>query len=658
MIKGYQLENERLYGELKSVKESARKAQKKYEEEIQKLRCDLIQEKLGQDKKSVGKSQDGSIALAPLPMNEQPNKFLPSAEESKLQSVSAFEEELRRVRFDLNASNERTKLLADRNTDLLKRLEYYEKNQQQIELDVKVIESKNREIKRLGDRLKALESGRTPPDCLRQIKQLTNQLAQMDSLVKRYKKPSENGVKAANAIAVANMTLEYYENRINRLEEQLKDKTYEVERLSRMWEQKYVLVKEVYDDHIRKLSSNHLMDERPTRDRDSSAGQLRRSRDGSDVRRSLSLKRIDAFDLDRKLNEIEAKYMMKCDELENTNKNLRKVLEEFELRVDEKTRENEQMKLDYAKLVAELQSENESRVSELRKKGKVSFGCGGQAQAKRSEYEPSMFRASSSENLNSSRRHSREDNSEALRQALNECARLNSKLSSLQYDMKLRDQQNDANRLKTKQAFENKLNLLGQKHRNEMEVLVKTLTGTSGLMMDEQLDFTNEWDSPLKDPMRMKYLFKARDNFEQLKQTINAQKQTIRDLTDRCSQLGNYKSRCMQLEEQEAKFREELAYLREQLEAKKSSLTPEMRDYEELKEKLRQIEEKNQRRERDLGQLLGTGSLTSSTSNLNEASGLVKHYEKQLMLKNQEIEKFRSELDSMLQLLQTLQMSA
>ena len=46
---------------------------------------------------------------------------------------------------------------------------------------MKLIDLKNKEIKKLNDKLKQLEMGKTPIDCLKQIKQLKSQIKEMES---------------------------------------------------------------------------------------------------------------------------------------------------------------------------------------------------------------------------------------------------------------------------------------------------------------------------------------------------------------------------------------------------------------------------------------------------------------------------------------------
>jgi len=148
---------------------------------------------------------------------------------------------------------------------LTEKLNYYEKNERQIEIDIKVIDSQKKEIKKLNDRLKLLESGKTPVDCLKQIKQLKNQLKEMDSALKRLRQPLTPGSNAADAVS---MSIDFYEKKIQELENKLKEKDQNFDRQNRFWEQKFHLYEQVSVEKMRSKSptSRHLLPKSPTRD--------------------------------------------------------------------------------------------------------------------------------------------------------------------------------------------------------------------------------------------------------------------------------------------------------------------------------------------------------------------------------------------------------
>ena len=115
---------------------------------------------------------------------------------------------------------------------MLKKIEHFVVNQRQIELDINVINGKNKEIKKLNDKLKLIENGKSPVECLREIKSLKNQLVEMDAMARRLKKQiTANQFDELNTQADSvSMSIDFYEKKIEQLEAQLKEKDQFMER--------------------------------------------------------------------------------------------------------------------------------------------------------------------------------------------------------------------------------------------------------------------------------------------------------------------------------------------------------------------------------------------------------------------------------------------
>jgi hypothetical protein len=129
--------------------------------------------------------------------------------------------------------------------DLRSRAENYEHIQQRLASDMLVIDAKNREIKSLSEKLRHLEMGKAAPEFLKDLRQTKNQLKEMDLLVKRLRRTistqtaNVGGVGAASSStsdANVNLSLDFYEKRIEKLEKLLKEKTNDLERLSYLFD--------------------------------------------------------------------------------------------------------------------------------------------------------------------------------------------------------------------------------------------------------------------------------------------------------------------------------------------------------------------------------------------------------------------------------------
>ena len=235
LIKGYQSENERLYAELKQIKEHQRVEQVKFNEEIKSLKCDLIQERINAEKQVKSSIElNNKIVLANISNEFDSKKIMPTNAQSLpiLNTVNEYETEIRNLTGKLHFMNEEHKKTLEANKTLHKKVENFVQTQRQIELDINVINAKNKEIKKLNDKLKLIESGKSPVECMREIKSLKNQLVEMDSVVRRLKKPltaNQFDELKTHADSVS-MSIDFYEKKIEQLEAQLKEKDQFMER--------------------------------------------------------------------------------------------------------------------------------------------------------------------------------------------------------------------------------------------------------------------------------------------------------------------------------------------------------------------------------------------------------------------------------------------
>jgi len=166
-----------------------------------------------------------------------------------------------------------------------------------------VIRAKNKEIKKLNDKLKLLENGKLPVDCLRQQKVMRNQLKEMEALVRRLKDNS----RQQNENDPVCLKLDFYERRIGDLTGMLAERDADLERCRRAYEQKVAIFKETNS--------------------------------------------VEGVDIEFRLNEIEVNYIVRLEKLENLVASLRSINREFEQRFNEK-----QVELDEARKTYELET--------------------------------------------------------------------------------------------------------------------------------------------------------------------------------------------------------------------------------------------------------------------------------------------------------------
>lgn len=218
LMKGYQIENERLYKEIKKSKNVTQKQLSQLQEEKNQLKLNLIQERLEDNKRSIGTEINRSF-------ESHSKVILPITE----------------VTCPENEKDKTIKSLSEQNSEMKKIVEFYEKNQHQIEQDVKIIDEKNKQIKKLNDKIQKIEMNKTGPDFVRENIRLKKQVQELDLVIKRMRQSKKNEPSPIN------LSIDYYEKRIEDLEVKLKDKNLDIERLNRMWNQKLFMYKKLRD---------------------------------------------------------------------------------------------------------------------------------------------------------------------------------------------------------------------------------------------------------------------------------------------------------------------------------------------------------------------------------------------------------------------------
>ena len=182
---------------------------------------------------------------------------------------------------------------------------------------------------------------------------------------------------------------------------------------------------------------------------------------------------------------------------------------------------------------------------------------------------------------------------------------------------------------------------------------------TGGPVYQQTFDDINlPADSFLNDPIQVRLLLNARDRNQEMKETIEKQKELIMNLNSQCNDLGYSKERADGMEEINQRLNDEINELKQEVSEMRSFMSPQSNSYDFLKQKIKCIENGFAKREREL-QILMMDPTTTTTTNSVKRQGedtteLKRFYEKQLDIKNQEIKKFKNEFDSILQLLHAL----
>ena len=295
LIKGYELENKRLYSELKTVKDNAKEDKLKLGDEVKELKFSLIQEKMNHRDKLLKKSNDVAI------IETSNKKILPTTEQSQsadqLSSQLDSKEEFISTLDALRLSNAENKALSVK-------LKKCEQNQMHLEENLNLIEIRSSEIKSIFERTN-FQNVKFAPEYLREMKKLKNNLKQIDEILKRPRIDS-------SALFIDSSSRDFYEKKIQSLQSELRDKTKHLEDITREWQEKSQL---------------------------------------------FSLLSSDPKLINKRFNELETKYFEKIEILKNENSSLKKKLKLLELKLSENDSKLTESKMESEKLVNSLNNQ-------------------------------------------------------------------------------------------------------------------------------------------------------------------------------------------------------------------------------------------------------------------------------------------------------------
>jgi hypothetical protein len=425
-----------------------------------------------------------------------------------------------------------------KNDQLCQQLTHFNEIKHQIQSDSDAIKDKNSQIKHLNNKISLLEAGKSPPDCLKQIKQLKMQLKQMENLlVKNRNNTNKEKVHQSGTV------IDFYENKIKETEIELNEKMAQLERDNRIWQQKYYLTRQIYEDHMNSLTTTNPSDNNIESDQTTSNIVITENIvNQNQTLKRKTFKKIDSFQLESKLNEIEQVYMRK--------------IEQFKAMIDRKDLIIEQEELNSLKLKQELETTLAIYRDDLKKKQTeielindkiIRDSLERTHSNERCLYEPKTFEdkiiSDTSKTTCLGCKKSGDSSSLILSNTL-----LNEEINSLKKELKSRSIEYEQLVNKQKKFFENELSQMKKKYEYDIKKLIKLLT-------DDDIDdfMFEDYDSPLDDLNQLKNLKKSSAKHRQAMIKINEQNDAIKSLKNdliEFEQIKNENSKIKQEKEQ------------------------------------------------------------------------------------------------------------
>ncbi|XP_071136252.1 centrosomal protein of 162 kDa-like [Mytilus edulis] len=705
LLEGYQQENKKLYQQLKTSQKQSKQAEERMFKENQKMATEVSNLRTLLERQEVAYKNKGVITSLPVQQNiaagnteggavlgagkiaileaefkeakrqeENAKRELSVLQKTKVeleQHIDQIIKEKEQLRKKLEESkglkSEEAKEIEEKyikeNEKISRKLKWYAENQQILDKDAKILKEKEEEIAKLKVRIEELKSetgkkkeenktrAKERANDAKKIQDLQRQVKEMEQIIRRRHPNSLPALIMTAAIASEEKpgslertpTVIVLENQLKKLEAELETKDEESERMLRSVEQKYHTVKLQYEDRIKDLEAQLHLYKRPD---------------------DNSLKEYDhphtsTLAVQRELDSVRERYKKQVAELQtelnNLNNELNKTKTSQEVSLKNELKMSKDQEADLKNQVkvfrAEIESKNhdlqilQKSIERLRKekhlylvngftndtdknkkmkgKGKMrkkdedetevlSEMNGFTDRVNEKQYEPETF---------ADRTH--------ISDVIKENEVLKSKVDELQLEVdthrielqKYQAHFEDKNR-KTREKYEEQIGVLRSSHQRELQKFLA--------------------DNALQH---------SASKMAELQSKTDAQQVMIKHLKDQLNKSHLDSEQLSILRIQNASLENQIDRLKEELREAKKFHTPEMKHFESIQQKIIQMEKKRETRELELQQIIKNAKHTASVEMDQEANkwkGIVDS-------KNSEIQRFRTELDSILDVLKLLQ---
>ncbi|XP_053396479.1 centrosomal protein of 162 kDa-like isoform X2 [Mercenaria mercenaria] len=679
LISGYQQENKRLYDEMKNLKKQSKQVEERMFQENQKLLAEaanlrtqleqkeeqyrnkgLITGPEAQQRIAAGDSQ-GAIAHLEAELSQAKrtcdalNREISVLQQSRVE-LEKHVEKLVLEREHLNKALEQSKTLKSEEARALEqeyqkeieklknKLKWYAENQELLDKGARKLKSRDDEIHKLKMRIEDLqtESGKRVEDSKvrareragdqKKIQDLQRQVKEMEAILKRRNPNSLPTLMIAAAAAPDNTAnnnrsaySEVLESRVKKLEKELEEKDGETDKLMRGVEQKYHSIKLQFEERIKELELQLSIYQGQTDHVHPHTHSVALERELESIRERYKHQVKDlqaeidrlAAELAKSKKSLEVSGKAEIENAKETETELRTLVRSLQQEVENKNHDLQVMQKSLERLRKEKPL---SYTNDAGKKGKQK-GKGSKSDLTETEelsslpaekeYEPKVFEDAH------------------ISDVLKENEDLKMKVDKLQLQM---DQhrvdirkvlaENEGIMRETRENYEEKIEQLRRSHQQEVK----------RLMAQQALEHSTS-------------------RMAELQSKVDTQEVMIKHLREQQARLEVEAEAASVLRIKQTRLEESLKSLHKELKEAKKSHTPEMRHFEELQEKITHIETKHAQREQELQQIIKNSKLSASVEIEKETD----KWRKLVETKNNEIQRFRMELDSILEVIRVLQ---
>ncbi|NWV11473.1 CE162 protein, partial [Ptilonorhynchus violaceus] len=685
IIQGYQQENERLYKQMKELQIQNKKNEERMFKENQCLMSELIdlREKVEKTNNQSRIMQDSE------PARNQSFTELISELRAAQKEEAKLQEEIRRLKQDkqalevdlvqakkerdlakvqiASASSEKSyefKVMEESYkqeiTHLKKRLQWYAENQDLLDKDAARLKDAREEIEKLRLEVEKLRA-EAGDECVQQkkrlrdraadakrIQDLERQIREMEGILKRrYPNSLPALIYAAaaaektNDLSAKTNTVEFLEKRIKKLETELEGKDDEAKKSLRAMEQQFQKIKIQYEQRLvelEQLLAYEFMNEKPKLNGDKAGS--------TELEQELqNLKKTHQITVGNLQTEIES-LKSQNSQLKLRSKNDNKDLESTDSKMKQGNTKERLLKLneelvtknreiqDLTKTVEKLQKERMVMLSDNNLRNKTNTNGNSSEVLKKNTSVTDKRNSNNSEPFlsifNDDKIYQPHTFSDShLSEVLQENAHLKEELERLSLEM-------SQQRVKSQAA-------LAYSENNIRRMQEDTAEYIASLKASHQREVEKIVCQHAKEHSTSKVA--------ELNNRISTQEILIKHLQEQLGEQERHQEALLVSQIREQLLQKEVTKLLEELREARESQSPEMKHFLCLEKKIKHIESRHAEREHEIQKA------TQLTQHITEARQTqeVEKWRRLAQQKNRELEKFRVELDSILDVLRELQ---
>ncbi|NXU35859.1 CE162 protein, partial [Drymodes brunneopygia] len=683
IIQGYQQENERLYKQMKDLQIQNKKNEERMFKENQCLMSELrdLREKVEKTNNQSRIMQDSEPTRTQSFTELISELRAAQKEEAKLQEeISRLKQDKQALEVDLvqakkerdlakvqiiSASGEKSyefrvmeESYKQEITHLKKRLQWYAENQDLLDKDAARLKDAREEIEKLRLEVEKLRAA-AGDQCVQQkkrlrdraadakrIQDLERQIREMEGILKRrYPNSLPALIYAAasaektNDLSAKTNTVEFLERRIKKLETELEGKDDEAKKSLRAMEQQFQKIKLQYEQRLAELEqllAYEFINETPKLNGDkASSSELEQELQNLKKTHEITVGNLQTEIENLKSQNSQLKLRSKNDNKESVDSKMKQGnTKDRLLKLNEELVTKNREIQDLTKTVEKLQKERMVMLSDNNLRNKTNTNGNSTEVLKKNTSATDGRNSKNSEPFlsifNDDKIHQPDTFSDShLSEVLQENAHLKEELERLSLEM-------SQQRVKSQAA-------LAYSENNIRRMQEDTAEYIASLKASHQREVEKIVCQHAKEHSTSKVA--------ELKNRVSTQEILIKHLQEQLGEQERHQEALLVSQIREQLLQKEVTKLLEELREARETQSPEMKHFLCLEKKIKHIESRHAEREYEIQKA------TRLTQHISEARQTqeVEKWRRLAQQKNQELEKFRMELDSILDVLRELQ---